>query len=988
VGSRLSKAAVALVAVSAFALLAASVGVAAPPGKEKQRHGRANYDVRSSKAVVDRAAELAAHPSAAVAAFERSLGTQGLVTLDGLTGTPRMVGRLDGYLTGPSSASAAQVALDYVGSHADVFRVDVSSLQQTRESVSPNGTRHVWWRQVVGGIPVFGNGLKANVAADGRLINIVGSPLATLGGAASAPALTAEEALAQTRRDAGAAVAPLASTKKNDARRSTTFVTGEKAGLTIFATANGNRLGWDLLVAPDASSLYRQVVDAQTGAILFRQSLVQSSTGLFIRNYPGAPSGGSQVIVDLSENGWLPAGSKYLSGPNTHVYADVNANNVAEQPEEINPSSKLGNNRSWLWPLLQFTPNVTGCATFVCTWDPFLTGSWSRNQNQSGEQLFAAINTFHDHLEAAPIGFDNDDGNFEGDDPVNGEALDGAKTFQNMPDGNHIDNANFGTPPDGDSPRMQMFLFHTPFAPSSADPFIAADGSNETGIVYHENTHGLSNRLVVDADGFSTLGGIQAGAMGEAWSDWYAYDFLHAQGLQPDVPNVADVRVGHYVGGGQDLIRFEPIDCKIGQAAGCPGGVQDGEGNPLTGTGGFTYGDYGKVNGTPEVHSDGEIWVQTLWDLRDELGSATSEGIVTEAMRLSPFNPSFLEMRNAILQADLTTNSGDNEDTIWAVFAHRGMGFFAGAIDGDDAQPVEDFSMPPAGVPDATLAGSVTDFDSGGPIDEAIVAFGGHTNGAGAYVDTTDATGAYSIADIFSGTYPKISARAPGFDTVVLDELTVAPGANLQNFALRRDWASARGGGSIAAFNGPDYTPFGCGPVGAIDQSQGTGWGSDTDHDALVTGLATDKFIVVKLPAAVDISEIRVNPSNTCGDPGSSSTRGFRIETSTDGTTFQQVSEGVFYRANRNTMNTVTLGGPGTLDGVQFVRFNILNPQVPTDPSFDPNNPPACTGPADCGTDPDDDSGVAAHCGTGKDNGYGGCQFVDMTELVVYGTRS
>jgi hypothetical protein len=623
------------------------------------------------------------------------------------------------------------------------------------------------------------------------------------------------------------------------------------------------------------------------------------------------------------------------------------------------------------------SPSVAGCDVWICSWDPGLPGSWSKNLNQSGEQLFAAINTFHDHLEAAPIGFDNQDGTFEGNDPIYGEALDGAKTFQNMPDGNHIDNANFGTPPDGFSPRMQMFLWH--FPGDDTDPFIAADGSNDAGIVYHEFTHGLSNRLVVDADGFSTLGGIQAGSMGEAWSDWYAYDFLQAQGLQPDVAGVADVRVGNYVGAGQDLIRFEPIDCKVGQAvAACPGGFDTG------GEGGFTYGDYGKVFTGPEVHSDGEIWVQTLWDLRDALGSQTTEGIVTEGMRLAPFNPSFLEMRNAILQADLSGNGGANEATIWAVFAHRGMGFFAGAYNGDDAKPVEDTSLPPTGSPNASLAGTITDADSGDPIEAAIVAFGGHTNGAGNYVGTTNAAGSYSIGGIFAATYPTVSARAPGFDAVALDTLTIAAGANTRDFALRRDWASAAGGGSIADFNGPDYTPFGCGPVGAIDQSDGTGWGSDTDHDAIVTGLATDKFIVVQLPVPVDVSEIRVNPSNTCGDPGSSSTRGYRIETSTDGTTFGQVSEGVFYLANRNKANVVALGGPGPLTGVRYVRFNILNPQVPTNPA--PGA--ACTGPADCGTTPDDDSGVAAHCGTGKDNGYGGCQFVDMTELVVYGTES
>jgi extracellular elastinolytic metalloproteinase len=74
------------------------------------------------------------------------------------------------------------------------------------------------------------------------------------------------------------------------------------------------------------------------------------------------------------------------------------------------------------------------------------------------------LNKFHDHLEAAPMGFDNVAGNFEGDDVVLGNALDGAKVANNLPDGNHIDNANMATPPDGQSPTMQMYLFRQPFA--------------------------------------------------------------------------------------------------------------------------------------------------------------------------------------------------------------------------------------------------------------------------------------------------------------------------------------------------------------------------------------------------------------------------------------------------------------------------------------------------------------------------------------------
>jgi hypothetical protein len=90
----------------------------------------------------------------------------------------------------------------------------------------------------------------------------------------------------------------------------------------------------------------------------------------------------------------------------------------------------------------------------------------------------------------------------------------------------------------------------------------------------------------------------------------------------------------------------------------------------------------------------------------------------------------------------------------------------------------------------------------------------------------------------------------------------------------------------------------------------------------------------------------------------------------------------VFYAANRQKLNDVPL--TSSPSGVNFIRFTMLNPQVPTD-----HNPAAaCTGPADCGTDPNDDSGVAFHCAPGADQAFGGCQFMDMSEIEIYGKPS
>ena len=87
--------------------------------------------------------------------------------------------------------------------------------------------------------------------------------------------------------------------------------------------------------------------------------------------------------------------------------------------------------------------------------------SWQTNRDQNGVQVFYFLGKFHDHLAAAPIGFTRAAGNFEAvdGDQCRRENIDGANTDSGLPDGNHVDNANMATPPDGQSPRMQMYLF-------------------------------------------------------------------------------------------------------------------------------------------------------------------------------------------------------------------------------------------------------------------------------------------------------------------------------------------------------------------------------------------------------------------------------------------------------------------------------------------------------------------------------------------------
>src|SRR3954447_4226682 len=347
-----------------------------------------------------------------------------------------------------------------------------------------------------------------------------------------------------------------------------------------------------------------------------------------------------------------------------------------------------------------------------------------------------------------------------------------------------------------------------------------------------------------------------------------------------------------------------------------------------------------------------EVFVETkVW-----ISDYGYESLVTRAMELSPANPSFIDERNAILLADTAVFHRADHDAIWRVFAKRGMGFFAGSLGGNDTSPGADFHVPPGAPATGAIAGTATHTDSGAPVAGATVAlaFQGAPGSANP-VTTTRADGPYSLGPVPVGAYPKLSVLAPGFDPL-RSTVTVTAGGVVKDLSVRRDWAAQAGGGAIPDFNGPDFGPQ-CGPEGAIDGSQGTGWGTTTGDDlGTPTNVFVPKHIVIQLPQAVDVSEFAVDPSATCGDGGSASTGGFTIETSPDGVTFTEAANGTFTIDDRGRLNSV-LPTAGTA-GVRFVRFTITSNQTP-------NFPTNCPG-----------------------GNFSGCSFTDLTEIEVYGAPS
>ena len=289
-----------VVVLAALGIAAAAPGAAQAVGPTQLRDGRSLFDARA--AAIVRSGENPAPPARARAGEQlaRKLGPLGNVILDPVTGTPRNVARLDGFLTAPSDASPTSIALGYVSAHADVFGLDaqdLAALRVTRRYRDVLGTMHLTWAQTYGGVSTLDNGLRAAVARNGRLVNVQGAPVPDLALKSTMPSLSAADALAAARADGGV-------------RRPTKPAGADSAELTIFTGLNGPRLAWRLRARKSSTQIYDYVIDAKTGAVLRRQNTVDFATGLAWDYFPGPiPFNNSGVATsrDFTAPGWLPA---------------------------------------------------------------------------------------------------------------------------------------------------------------------------------------------------------------------------------------------------------------------------------------------------------------------------------------------------------------------------------------------------------------------------------------------------------------------------------------------------------------------------------------------------------------------------------------------------------------------------------------------------------------------------------------------------------
>jgi len=222
---------------------------------------------------------------------------------------------------------------------------------------------------------------------------------------------------------------------------------------------------------------------------------------------------------------------------------------------------------------------------------------------------------------------------------------------------------------------MQMYIF--------TGPNPDRDGGLDQEIVIHELTHGLSNRLVGNALGLDNIQGI---GMGEGWSDFYALSLLSEA---TDDPN------GVYAAGGYSTLNLVGFSFKNNYFYGIrrfpyttnmtlnPMTFADIDPGQIKLKGGkFPASPFFAKGHANEVHNVGEIWALMLWEGRanfiSRLGGATGNEqmlqVVTDGLKLTPNSPTFIQARNAVLQATCAGFTGTDEIDLWRGYAKRGMG--------------------------------------------------------------------------------------------------------------------------------------------------------------------------------------------------------------------------------------------------------------------------------------------------------------------------
>ncbi len=565
-------------------------------------------------------------------------------------------------LTAASAAPPRVVAEDFVRRLAlahDLEAEDLAGLFVAKEyRTAHNGVIHLVFRQRFQGLEVCNAEWTVNIDRDGQVLNaggtLAGHPVVLPPVTGSAPS-----ALRAARAAARPAAGP------------------EPAGEAVWFRVNGVlRPAW-LFYIRDENGIdyYATVVDAETEQVLARRNLTL---------YQGPPRG-----LVFERGSPQPSASPGVMLTSLPPYVERTVQSFAGAPAAsprgwVSGAATAGNN-------VIAAPNLLGIV-FVAGAVPALapSGDFSfplelgpgapnplRFRDAATTNLFYWANRAHDLF--YQLGFDEAAGHFQQDNfgrgGVGGDPMLAFSQFGAAGNSSAALNNAFYTSSrygeDGARASINMYL-----GMSRAEG-VFSDGSFDAGVILHEYTHGVSSRLVRQLYDHH-----QGGALGEGWSDFFALEFTLPEGAPADGVYGTGEYLFQLFGTG---IRTRPYSTRL-------------DVNPLT------FRSLGRVREAPEVHGDGEIWMQALWEMRASLirqfgekeGRRRARLLVIDGMKLSPPAPTMVDARDALLLADRVDFRGASQAEIWAAFAKRGLGVLAHSASPDSIHILASFETPSA----------------------------------------------------------------------------------------------------------------------------------------------------------------------------------------------------------------------------------------------------------------------------------------------------
>ena len=808
------------------------------------------------------------------------------------------------YLSSPSTTKRSDILRNFVRQNNDLIGVtdaQADLLRVAADYTNPNGyMSFAHLEQLINDVPVFRAEVKAGFTKDGSIIRVINNLAPGLDyDSMSTDFRSPVDAVNRAYRYIDAEPKGIEVNEAASTDLRTVFGTGDWATTAqkmYFPTEPGVAVPSWMVTIWQPVNAYMVIVDATTGTLLWRKNATndqtEAATYQIYRNansFIGAHDSpaplspylpnpvtspinaqgalltrsnvtliGNEAPYTFNNNGWITDATNITDGNNLQAGIDRDGTNGVDAPQTGAPNRTFDS--TWNPPPGNPTPG-----------DEPLT---AQAQRGAVIQMFYVMNRYHDELYR--VGFTEPARNFQHDNFGRG-GLGNDRVSAEGQDSSGTNNANFSIVADGTRGRMQMYLW--------SGPTPDKDGTADAEVIIHEITHGTSQRLHGNATGLTAN---MSGGMGEGWGDWYAYTML----AEPTDPINGVYTTGGYAThllGGMVSNYYHGIRRFPRAPITYTGGPSNKPYNPFT----FKHlnGNCDATLGTTasavdsafprnpvvstssatqacnQVHNAGEIWSSVLWEVRNRMvtrlgftpGTTRVLQVVTDGMKLSALNPTFIQARDAIIAAagalPVAPEAAADVFDVREGFRVRGMGFSASIQNANTGGTANATQVTEAfDVPNAVFVDPITISDASGdndgfaePSEPVILSVPITNNSGGGSINNVNASitggGNANYGNIADGatvvrniSYTVPSGAACGSVHQVTITGTSAIGAlNPRTFSFQ---LGAPVGGAPVTFNGGAIANPGAGTVGNA---------APYPSAVVVSGLSGNKKIKVEL---------------------------------------------------------------------------------------------------------------------------------------------